>query len=564
MASRRSSTKQSFVQTLLVIFHSLHKVHRTSYLCNATEQNTSVRIKSSDKSSVSNFVLEKIQFLYKNLPLFFKTNIGTPVEEVLDYFRDGKENYTFCPASALDIDKNSPNYQIKVTFQLILWTFISPFCKNIVLMNVAEGVKATSSAKGVAQEKKIWEWLLAFLKCVTSTARTVVISKNMDSIWGFMLVPNAIQCSREPLSVLATPPVVHPTDTSSQISSFTHALLEYLLDKQDTLPSVFNGNGGWINVDISIPPELRADLFFQQWNHDSAGCHQTCTNNKNCGESAETVLSINQASVDNTQSRHTDTNKNDEIQKELQLLLDDMHEICEQQFEETLVKFTRKYMLPDVTDEKKIDDGRTIGFIYLVTKHCLSHRIDQDDPLFYVMHAIYFGFLHGKKASAINPCKKWQVLCSMVLGNADPMHVLSLSHYIANCVGKKKVLPPKNQALLHFSHLYELRCPLKKDRRDRHCAITLGEMMNSQLLSSPPQTTTPKQGVQGKKVFSRRKPTVSNSNPAKKGTKTKHAKDTTPKKSNKTVQIGADKSVLSTPRRSSPRKKTARPGNPSS
>ena len=81
--------------------------------------------------------------------------------------------------------------------------------------------------------------------------------------------------------------------------------------------------------------------------------------------------------------------------------------------------------------------------------------------------------------------------------------------------------------------------------------------MTSQLLSSP---TTPKEGdVQGKKVLSRRKPTKSNSNPAKKGTKTKHVKDTIPKKSNKTVtkkQVRADKSVPCSPRRS-PRKKTA-------
>ena len=91
-------------------------------------------------------------------------------------------------------------------------------------------------------------------------------------------------------------------------------------------------------------------------------------------------------------------------------------------------------------------------------------------------------------------------------------------------------------------------------------------MMTSRLLSSP---TTPKEGdVQGKKVLSRRKPTKSDSNPAKKGTKTKHVKDTTPKKSNKTnktvtkKQVRADKSVLPSPRRS-PRKKTAT-GNASS
>jgi hypothetical protein len=503
-----------------------------------TEQNTSLDIRLSDKSIVSDFVLGKIEFLYRSI----KTpNIGPPIMEVLDYFHDDIiEDYTFCPAKTLGIDRNSANFQIKVTIQLILWTYISPFCKDIVLdvlMNVAKGAKAT----GLAQEKKIWDWLFAFLKCVTSTVRTVAISKNVDSIWGFMLVPYAIRCSLEPLSDL--------TDTKSQISSFTHALLEYLLVKQDTptlLPSVLKENDvGWINVDFIIPSELRADVFFQQWNHDSSA-------------SAETSLSLNQASVVNTQSSNTVTNKNDDIQKELQLLLDDMHEICEQQFEETLDKFTRKHILPEVTVEKKKDDGRTIGFIYLVTKHCLSHRIDKDDPLFYVMHAIYYAFLHGKKACATKPCKKWQVLCSMVYpDNVFSDSNNSLSHYIANCVGKKKVVPPKNQVLLHFSQLYEKRCQHKKDRGDRHCAITLSKMMTSQLLSSP---TTPKEGdVQGKKVLSRRKPTKSNSNPAKKGTKTKHVKDTTPKKSNKTVtkkQVRADKSVPCSPRRS-PRKKTA-------
>jgi len=532
-----------------------------SYLCNATEQNTSLSIHLSDKSSVSDFVLETIEFLYKSIrTLFFKTKryIGPPITEVLDYFHDDPENYTFCPAKTLGIDRNSANFQIKVTIQLILWTYISPFCKDIVLdvlRNVAK--EATSASTGLAQEKKIWDWLFAFLKCVTSTVRTVAISKNVDSIWGFMLVPFATQYySLVPLSVLAPPSVAHLSDTKSQISSFTHALLEYLLVKQDKptlLPSVLKGNDlGWIRVDFSIPHELRADVFFQHWNHDSAGCHE------NSSASVETSLSLNQASVVNTQSSNTVTNKNDDIQKELQLLLDDMHEICERQFEETLDKFTRKHILPEVTVEKKKDDGRTIGFIYLVTKHCLSHRIDKDDPLFYVMHAIYYAFLHGKKACATKPCKKWQVLCSMVYPDnvfSDSNH--SLSHYIANCVGKKKVVPPKNQVLLHFSQLYEKRCQHKKDRGDRHCAITLSKMMTSQLLSSP---TTPKEGdVQGKKVLSRRKPTKSNSNPAKKGTKTKHVKDTTPKKSNKTVtkkQVRADKSVPSSPRRS-PRKKTA-------
>jgi len=541
--SRKSH--QSYVQNLLVLCSSLHKVH-ASYLCKVTDQITSLDFHLSDKSTVSDFVLEKIEFLYKSMTtLVVKTKpyIWPPIIEVLDYFHDDiLDDYTFCPAKTLGIDRNSANFQIKVTIQLILWSYISPFCKDIVLdvlTNVAKGAEANSDT-GVSQEKMIWDWLLAFLKCVTSTVRTVVISKNVDSIWGFMLVPYAIRCSLKPLSDL--------TDTKSQ-SSFTHALLEYLLVKQDTptlLPAVLKENdAGWINVDLIIPSELRADVFFQQWNHDSSA-------------SAETSLSLNQASVANTQSSNTVTNNNDDIQKELQLLLDDMHEICEQQFEETLDKFTRKHILPEVTDENKKDDGRTIGFIYLVTKHCLSHRIDKDDPLFYVMHAIYHAILHGKKACATKPCKKWQVLCSMVYPDnvfLDSNH--SLSHYIANCVGKKKVVPPKNQVLLHFSQLYEKRCQHKKDRGDRHCAIPLSKMMTSQLLSSP---TTPKEGdVQGKKVLSRRKPTKSNSNPAKKGTKTKHVKDTTPKKSNKTVtkkQVRAVKSVLSSPRRS-PRKKTA-------
>ena len=176
----------------------------------------------------------------------------------------------------------------------------------------------------------------------------------------------------------------------------------------------------------------------------------------------------------------------------LKALMQEMHELAKsppeedlQMVEAKLQCFAQKY----IPNDKK-DHSRTIGFIFLMTGYCLSCHIDDENPFFYVMHAIISAASHAKKAGTI---KKWSVLCNMV----QPAEVYSnpnhpLNHYIANCVGRQQILPPHNNALGYYQSLYQERSfgSLKSESQTR----LIGSVPLRKIISQREQFSSQKMG----------------------------------------------------------------------
>ena len=176
----------------------------------------------------------------------------------------------------------------------------------------------------------------------------------------------------------------------------------------------------------------------------------------------------------------------------LKALMQEMHELAKappeediQMVEAKLQRFAQKY----IPNAKK-DHSRTIGFIFLMTGYCLSCHIDDENPFFYVMHAIISAASHAKKAGTI---KKWSVLCNMV----QPAEVYSnsnhpLNHYIAHCVGRQQILQPHNNALGYYQTLYQERSfgSLKYESQTR----LIGSVPLRKIISQREQFSSQKMG----------------------------------------------------------------------
>lgn len=504
------STQNRLIQTMIYLCCTSHKQDST-FLLLPHEQNTSAVDVNflSVTSTICDFVKERTKSIYNvildNIPSHLVQKQGWKYTEILDFFQDS-ESYSVCPTNALALDKFTAQFQFKFMVQLILWTYISPSCRTLIFRVLHLAMLGCEEnefdSPYIMSDNDLWDWLFAFVKCVCFTATTAAKTKTKDTFMAstisFLFVPSAIQCSLKPFALVGPCPM--PNSTQSQISMFTHALVQHLNSTQDMI-ILSHGNSACQSVEVAIPYKLRADYFFQvMWNHnrphDAAGCGSKKGKIDNADTSVSVELSSQNQALRKSNESDLCNDQHAEIQNELQLLWNDMHEICDNdglQFEDTVHKFIGKHILPEVKNVKMRDESRAIGFVYLVTQYCLSHHIDQDDPLFYVQHAIFSAAVQGKIAGTTNTGKKWLVFCAMIYPDdaySDTKH--PLSHYIANCVGKKQIVPPKNDALRYYQKLYEDRCiSQKKDRKVRHVAMSL-RTITSHGKSSFDQDLTPK------------------------------------------------------------------------
>ena len=291
---------------------------------------------------------------------------------------------------------------------------------------------------------------------------------------------------------------------------------------------------------------------------DSAHPQQTCADPAGMGlqlKEAPTEQQTVEESIEMSQEVEWETgnSENHEGNEVLQALMQEMHELAKSPTVEDLHKveaILRRFAQTHIPNAKE-DHSRTIGFIFLMTDHCLSCHIDEDNPFFYVMHAIISAALHAEKAAEkAGASKKWSVLCNMV----EPAEVYSnpshpLKHYIANCVAKQKILQPHNNALGYYQSLYQKRLSLKTESQTRLIgSVSLSKITSQGKLFSSQKTG--KDSEPGKRSDSKRND--SNIKPEKKRGKTEPSTSGSVKKPDKTDKLTIKPKVRVRPDVSSP------------
>ena len=390
---------------------------------------------------------------------------------------------------------------------------------------------AASPNQGTPTREDMWHWLSCFLKCVTCTAVSAANARTKGHVEAsavtFLFVEPAIKCSLPPFRWIGVCPLEisdhlrpilqyeHNNKNSDsipknkvrvnnsnkdlmlpqrQILLFTEAFLQCKglgnyggtnsLDMvgefwtgaamKDMIPEYIGPDYFFLHLADLIPEPARIDA--KKGTDDADGKEKDTMLTPSHNSFVAEPLRIEPTPVLPPWTGGTTvpgSHSINELEKDLKDLFTEMTPIAQSckggnlsvtQFEDTLRTFAAEHIK---NNGKGRDISRTIGFIYLMTEYCLTHKVDENDPFFYVMHAIHHASRHGRKAEETHPSNcRWMFMCSLIYPDtvfADANH--PLSHFIANCVGKQKVLPPIKNSLEYYKDMYlTWHKPQRKER----------------------------------------------------------------------------------------------------